>query len=191
MSALNADQALERLKEGNFRFRQEQETGEGRDKTRRRELVESQAPYAVILTCADSRVSPELAFDVGLGELFLVRVVGNIANTSSIASIEYAVAVLGAKLVVVMAHQGCGGVTAAVAGGDAGKNMNHLLKHIRPAVDAAPDEDIDGVARLNAKFQAEWLVRGSEIIRGAMEDAGVRVVTAFYQLATGEVAFEA
>jgi len=84
-------------------------------------------------------VVPELAFDTGLGELFVVRVAGNVANSSSIASIEYAVAHLGTKLFVVLGHQSCGAVTAAVAGGDNGYNLNHLLSHITPAIAASKE----------------------------------------------------
>ena len=105
MNSISANEALDRLKQGNQRFREECAEGTGRDAAHRRELAAGQNPYAIILTCSDSRVVPELAFDTGLGELFVVRVAGNVANTSSIASIEYSVAHLGSKLVVVMAHE--------------------------------------------------------------------------------------
>jgi len=100
--------ALNRLKTGNMRFTADTPRGLQRDGTRRAELAAGQAPFAIVLSCADSRVVPELAFDAGLGELFVVRVAGNIPNPSSIASVELAVDQLGAKLIVVMAHEACG-----------------------------------------------------------------------------------
>ena len=115
---MTAQESLHRLKEGNNRFVQDKLDGKLQDSSRKTSLLGGQSPFAIILGCADSRVVPELAFDTGLGELFTVRVAGNIANTSSIASIEYAVAHLGAKLIVVLGHQNCGAVAAAIAGGD-------------------------------------------------------------------------
>ena len=117
---MTAQESLSRIKEGNARFVADKLDGKLQDSSRRDSLVKGQQPYAIILGCADSRVVPELAFDAGLGELFTVRVAGNIANTSSIASIEYAVAHCGSKLIVVLGHQSCGAVTAAIAGGDNG-----------------------------------------------------------------------
>ena len=190
MDSLSADQALERLQQGNQRFRNERMTGTDRDATRRGELVHGQRPFAAILSCADSRVSPEIVFDTGLGELFVVRVAGNVATTSSIASIEFAVGVLETRLVVVIAHEGCGAVGAALAGDAASDNLDHLLAHIRPAISATAGSDVDAVARRNARHAAERLAAESDIIRGAMEKEGVRIVTAFYHLVSGEVEFE-
>ena len=127
---------LGRLQEGNSRFVADKLDGKLQDSSRRDSLTGGQEPFAIVLSCADSRVVPELAFDSGLGELFVVRVAGNIANTSSIASMEYAVAHLNTQVIVVMGHQACGAVTAAVAGGDNGYNLNHLLSHITPAISA-------------------------------------------------------
>jgi carbonic anhydrase len=184
-----AGEALERLKKGNERFRKGRPEGPGRDDSRRRELIEGQSPFAAILGCSDSRVPPSAVFDTGLGDLFVIRVAGNVANTSSIASIEYAVAHLGTKLIVVMGHQSCGAVTAAVQGGDAGKNLSTLLGYIRPALEP-PEQDVDVVARRNARNSATRLVEESEIIRRAVGEGGVMIVTAFFHLSTGEVEFE-
>jgi len=110
-------------------------------------------------------VVPELAFDTGLGELFVVRVAGNVANSSSIASIEYAVAHLGTKLIVVLGHQSCGAVTAAVAGGDNGYNLNHLLSHITPAIAASKEgATVNDVTKKNADLTVGELINRSEII---------------------------
>lgn len=153
------------------------------------ELIENQRPFAVILSCSDSRVSPEIIFDTGLGELFVVRVAGNIANRSSIASIEYAVANLGTRLVVVMAHQRCGAVAAAIEGGGGSKDLSHLISYIRPALEP-PERDVDVVARRNARINTERLADESDIIRAAVESDRVRITTAFFQLSSGEVEFD-
>ena len=127
---LSAEKALAKLKAGNKNFVADKLDGKLQNSSRRGELTGGQNPFAIILSCADSRVVPELAFDSGLGEIFVIRVAGNVANTSSIASIEYAVAHLGVNLIVVLGHESCGAVTAALAGGDNGYNLNHLLSHI-------------------------------------------------------------
>ena len=120
---MNTDQIIKRLKEGNERYVADKLNHPLQDHARRVELTKGQQPHTIVLSCADSRVVPELAFDTGLGELFVVRVAGNIANTSSMASIEYAVAHCGSKVIVVLGHESCGAVTAAVAGGDNGYNL--------------------------------------------------------------------
>ena len=163
MAMPSIDDVLSRLSAGNSRFVADQTTAEGRDASRRGELTGGQAPWAIILSCADSRVAPEIAFDTGLGELFVIRVAGNIANTSSIASIEYAVAHLGTKLIVVLGHQSCGAVTAAIAGGDNGYNLNHLLAHIQPAISSSSDSSVDGVVRENAAKTCQELADRSAI----------------------------
>jgi carbonic anhydrase len=190
MKSRSADEALAALKHGNERFREERVKGAGRDASRRRELAAGQSPFAIILTCSDSRVAPELVFDTGLGELFLARVAGNVANTSSIASIEYAVAHLGSKLIVVMAHESCGAVAAAIEGGDAGKNLNHLLGHIQPALAESVEREVNVVARCNARLNARRLTSESTILRSAVETDGVKIVTAYYNLGSGVVEFD-
>ena len=189
MTTPNAAEALERLKQGNERFRTGRAEGAGLIGPRHEELIKGQRPFAVILSCSDSRVPTELVFDTGFGDLFVIRVAGNVSNPSSIASIEYAVLHLGPKLVVVMAHQSCGAVTAAIDGGDAGKNLNLLLSYIQPALEP-PEQDVDVVARRNARISAERLVSDSDIIRAATEKDGVSIVTAFFHFANGEVEFD-
>lgn len=187
---MNAASALERLKKGNQRFVWDLTDGNRRYRSDRRGLVSGQEPFAIILGCSDSRVPPEIAFDSGLGELFVVRVAGNVANKSGIASVEYAVSNLGTKLVLVLAHMGCGAVTAAVNGVEVGENLDHLLDYIRPAVADSEECDVDAVARLNARLSANRLVDKSDVIRSAVESDGVSIVTAFYDLQTGVVEFD-
>jgi carbonic anhydrase len=183
-------ESLKRLKEGNERFVKDHLDGKLQDSSRRNTLISGQEPYAIILGCADSRVVPELAFDTGLGELFTVRVAGNVANSSSIASIEYAVAHCGTKLIVVLGHQSCGAVTAAVSGGDNGYNLNHLLAHITPAINASgKDATINEVVAKNATLTATELTNRSAIIKNAVASGEVNIIAAYYNLDSGKIDF--
>ena len=180
----------DRLKAGNERFICDELEGNLTDKARREELTSGQAPHTIVLSCADSRVVPELAFDSGLGELFVVRVAGNVANSSSLGSIEYAVAHCGSQLIVVLGHQSCGAVTAAVNGGDNGYSINHLLSHITPAIAAAPEgASIADVVKKNAELTAKEIVARSTIVSGAVTSGKVEIVPAYYNLDTGRVDF--
>ncbi len=180
----------QRLVDGNKRFVADKLDGKLQDSVRRDALTGGQKPYAIILSCADSRVVPELAFDAGLGELFIIRVAGNIANTSSIASIEYAVAHLGSSVIVVLGHQSCGAVTAAIAGGDNGYNLNHLTSHITPAIAASPKgADVNDVVKKNAEMTGNDLVSRSGIIADAVKSGKVEIVPAYYNLDSGKVDF--
>lgn len=181
---------IERLKAGNERFVNDNLTHERIDRSTRKELAEGQEPFAIVLGCADSRVVPEMAFDTGLGELFVVRVAGNIANTSSIASMEYAVANLGTSVLVVLGHQSCGAVTAAVAGGDNGYNLNHLLAHIGPAIYNSPKgASVDEVIRKNTHITAEELIKRSSIISNAVKQDKLVILSAYYNLDSGKIEF--
>jgi len=193
METTSAKEALKRLKQGNQRLLSGETKGLGWITTQRREEVTEmvragQTPFAIILSCADSRVPVEIVFDAGPGELFVVRVAGNVANPASIASIEFAVAHLGAKLIVVMAHESCGAVAAAIEGGDAGKNLNRLLGFIEPVVGSGKAA-VDEVARINARQSADSLLKESDIIRPAVESGDVEIATAFFHF-DGEVEFE-
>lgn len=183
-------EVIQRLKDGNARFVEDKLDGKLQDSGRRDGLTSGQEPYAIVLGCADSRVVPELAFDTGLGELFTVRVAGNVANSSSIASIEYAVAHLGTSIIVVLGHQSCGAVGAALAGGDNGYNLNHLLSHIAPAIAATEDKsDVAAVVKKNAQINGEELIGRSKIIADAVESGKVKIVPAYYNLDSGAVDF--
>ena len=185
---MTVEKSLEKLVEGNARFVADHLDGKLQDSSRRESLIGGQEPYAIILSCADSRVVPELAFDAGLGELFVVRVAGNVANSSSIASIEYAVAHVGSKLIVVLGHESCGAVNAAMAGGDNGYNLNHLLAHISPAISASgEDAAIGDVVKKNVELTINELNSRSEIIREATANGNVKILGAYYNLNTGKV----
>jgi carbonic anhydrase len=181
-----AAQGLERLRDGNARYLERVAD----DRSRQKELARGQQPFAIVLACADSRVVPEVAFDAEIGELFVVRVAGNVANRSTIASIEHAVAQLGVRLIIVLAHENCGAVAAAQDGVDAGENLRHLLAHITPALAEPGGRDADAVARRSARLSAKRLVEKSEILRDAERNDGLRIVTAFFHIATGTVDFD-
>lgn len=187
---MSPQEVLERLKAGNERFVSDKLDGQLQDSSRRASLTSGQDPYAIILSCADSRVVPELAFDTGLGELFVVRVAGNVANTSSIGSIEYAVAHIGCQLLVVMGHESCGAVTAAIGGGDNGYNINHLLSHITPALaGSSADDGVNDVVKKNAQMTVNELRSRSTIISDAIAAGKLLVVPAYYELESGQVQF--
>ena len=179
--SVSADASLKILKDGNKRFSSDRPVHERQDKERRGELKDGQSPFAIVLSCADSRVVPELIFDTGLGEIFVVRVAGNIANTSSIASIEYAVAHLGTKLIVVLGHESCGAVGAAVANDNNGYNLNHLVCHIKPALS---NGSVNTIVKKNAKLTAKELEDRSTIIGKAK---GLKIKPAYYELVSGKV----
>ena len=194
---LNAADALTRLKEGNRRFLENQATHPRGDDARRQELVSGQRPFSIILGCADSRVAPELVFDEGLGDLFVIRVAGNIADDAVLGSIEYAVAHLGVNLVVVLGHQSCGAVNAAVENVDVQgpatqTHIDSLIDAIRPAVQAAREKGSDGLLlqsiHQNAKNVASAIAQSEPVLQG-LATAGVKVVPAYYGLENGSVEF--
>ena len=157
---------------------------------RQRELAATQSPHAIILSCADSRVAPEIILDQGLGDLFDVRVAGNVASDAELASIEYAAEHLHTPLLVVMGHQKCGAVTAAAEGGEAEGHLPLLLAVIRPAVEKArgePGNLIDNAVRINVENVVRQ-IRSSKPLLGALADRGELVVVgAVYSLDTGRV----
>lgn len=182
------EESLSRLKEGNVRFTEDKLDGKLQNSSRRQELKDGQQPYAIVLSCADSRVVPELTFDTGLGELFVIRVAGNVANAESIASIEYAVAHLGVNLILVLGHESCGAVTAAIAGGDNGHNLNLLLAHIQPAISATDGADVNTVVKKNAELTAGDLTDRSKILREAVEtEKRLKIISGYYNLKSGSV----
>ncbi len=188
---VSAAEALTKLKEGNKRFVSGNLEHPNLDIPRRESLTTGQAPYAIVLSCADSRVVPEYIFDQGLGDIFTILVAGNVASQSVTASIEYAVAHLGVQLVVVMGHESCGAVGAAIAGGDNGPSLNNLVGHIAPAVKLAAEQGkmaVNDVVKENAKLGVKELRERSTILTKAA-DNGVEILPAYYALGSGEVSF--
>jgi carbonic anhydrase len=187
---MTIEEILGKLKKGNENFVNDKLSHENEDAARRKDLVDGQDPFAIILSCADSRVVPELAFDTGLGELFVARVAGNVANTSTIASIEYSVFALKTKVIVVMGHESCGAVGAAVKGGDLGHNLNMLLAHVTPALEAAPDgASVNDIVKINAQLTVKELIGRSSILANAVNAGDLAIVPAYYNFASGKVDF--
>src|SRR5436309_1275405 len=140
-ASVSADAALAKLNEGNLRFASSDVSQSKPTAARRAETAQEQHPFAIILGCADSRTAPELIFDQNLGDLFVIRTAGNLVDDHGLGSIEYAVAHLGARLVVVLGHQRCGAVTAALASDTAPGHVQSLVRDIQPAVKAAKGKD--------------------------------------------------
>ena len=153
---------------------------------RLRETAEKQRPFAGVLSCADSRVPVEMVFDQELGRLFVARVAGNIATPEVVASLEYGVAVLGNKLIMVLGHGNCGAVKATIAAKAVPGQISSLYQFIRPAVDRAGDHP-DAAVRANAVFQARLLASASPVLAKAVGEGSLRVVAAYYDLADGRV----
>ena len=192
--------ALKALKEGNLRYQSGQRNADSRiTPERREELSTGQAPDAIILGCADSRVPAEIIFDQGLGDLFVVRVAGNIATSEGIGSIEYAIEHLGSRLIVVLGHSSCGAVQATIgelkqASEGISPNIQSLVDEIGPAISQLveagdTDELLGNSIRANVSATLKTLASKSEIIQARMEAEEVLIVGAEYSLANGVVDF--
>ena len=195
--------ALERLREGNRRFAEDLPTESGLSgAARRSQLVGGQQPFAVILGCSDSRVPAELVFDQGLGDLFVIRVAGNIVAPSQIGSIEYAAEVTGARLVVVMGHSNCGAIEATIdqlqrPQANRSRNLSSIVDRIRPSVETLLETGLSQdrsalirfAVRSNIRASVDHLRHGSEILERLILEDNLLVVGAEYSLETGLVEF--
>ncbi len=191
--------ALQRLEIGNARF-VANESALDITSARRRELSKGQDPYAIVLGCADSRVPTEVVFDQGLGELFVIRVAGNIVQPSQIGSVEFAVQHFGTRLVVVLGHTGCGAIQATIEAlrhpeEDESANIAAIVSRIQPAVEGLLDEIEDPqelehhAVRENVRYQTEALRHGSTIVEYLVSRGDLVIVGAEYNLETGVVDF--
>ena len=200
----SAQDALQRLKDGNKRFVSEVR-GHGllSGKTGRSELVTEQKPFAVIFGCSDSRVPVEIVFDQGLGDLFVIRVAGNVVAPSLIGSVEFAVEQFGTPLVLVLGHTMCGAVQATLAdlnrpSENRSPNLRSIVSRIQPSVQslleteiaADPDELLKRAVRANIQTSVESLRHGSEILEGLIDSQELLVAGAEYSVETGVVNFE-
>jgi carbonic anhydrase len=200
---ISAQEALDRLREGNRRF--VSDVG-ARDplasQTRRRELTAGQEPFAIILGCSDSRVPAELVFDQGLGDLFVIRVAGNIVAPSQVGSVEFAAARFGTPLVVVLGHSRCGAILATLEelgrpAENQSRNLRSIVNRIRPCVEALveaepghdPEALVPLAVRANIRASADHLRHGSEVLEQLIQNDGLLVVGAEYSLETGIVDF--
>jgi carbonic anhydrase len=198
-----ARDALDRLREGNLRFIS---SLAGSDDQllhpRRAELPVAQEPFAIVLGCSDARVPAEIVFDQGLGDLFVIRVAGNIVAPSQVGSVEFAAERFGTRLVVVLGHSGCGAILATLEelrrpGETRSRNLRTIVDRVRPSVqsllatDLANDHDalVTASVRANIRTSVDHLRHGSEVLEQLINDNGLMVVGAEYSLATGVVEF--
>jgi carbonic anhydrase len=188
-SQLTPDRALDRLLTGNQRFVKHKQLNPHQNTLRLTEVAQSQVPFAAILGCADSRVVPEIAFDQGIGDLFVVRVAGNIATVEDTASEEYALAFLDTPLIMVLGHERCGAVTAALKGGLLPGSISSLVTAIAPAIRASehePGDRLTNAVKANVRLQVQRLEK-SLLISEAIAAGKLKVVGAYYDLDSGEV----
>jgi len=200
---INAPEALGRLSEGNRRFASAVHGREAiEDRARRRELTGGQEPIAIILGCSDSRVPAELVFDQGLGDLFVIRVAGNIVAPSQVGSVEFAAERFHTRLVVVLGHSECGAVLATLEelgrpSADQSRNLRSIVDRIRPSVAPlvatdlrdCPGALLHAAVRANIRASADHLRHGSEVLEQLIREDGLLVVGAEYSLNTGMVEF--
>ena len=200
---ISAREALNRLREGNRRFVSDRRSRDMlTSETRRLELAAGQEPFAIILGCSDSRVPAEIVFDQGLGDLFVIRVAGNIVAPSQVGSVEFAAERFGTRLVVVVGHSKCGAILATIEelgrpSEDQSRNLRSIVDRIRPSVEALlatevrhhPDALVRQAVRANIRVSANHLRHGSEVLEQLIQQDGLLVVGAEYSLETGVVDF--
>jgi len=186
-------EAISKLKEGNGRYTSGNLQHPGQTSERRAELAKTQHPFATILSCSDSRVPPEIVFDQGLGDLFIVRVAGNVINDEGLGSVEYSVDHLGSRLILVLGHQNCGAVKAAretiAAKGNAPGHIESLVTAIKPAVEATAKEDLDATIKANVKHVVQALRSSTPILKAEVDAGKIQVIGGYYSLDTGAVTF--
>ena len=200
---ISAREALERLREGNRRFASDLRNRDMRTtQARRTELAAGQEPFAIILGCSDSRVPAEIVFDQGLGDLFVIRVAGNIVASSQVGSVEFAAARYGTRLVVVLGHSQCGAILATLEElqqptGSQSRNLRSIVDRVRPSVEGLlatelrhdPDALVRQAVRANIRVSANQLRHGSDVLEQMVQKDGLLVVGGEYSLETGIVDF--
>ena len=200
---MSAADALERLREGNRRFAAGRRSMEVlATHTRRADLQAGQRPFAIVLGCSDSRVPAEIVFDQGLGDLFVIRVAGNVVAPSQVGSVEFAATRFETRLVVVLGHSQCGAIAATLEvltqpGGTNSRNLRSIVNRVRPSVEALlatelkhdPEALVREAVKANVRASVDHLRHGSEILEDLIAGSGVRIVGAEYSLETGLVEF--
>ena len=187
--SLSPDAALQKLIEGNQRFIQHHPQYPDQSALRLQEVAQAQHPFATILSCADSRVPAEIVFDQGIGDIFDVRIAGNIATHEAIGSIEYAVVLLASPLLMVMGHERCGAVTAAVQNESLLGDISTFVKAIKPAVEkvkSQPGDAVENAVVANVQYQIERL-KHSKLLTEQVESGKLKIVGGRYDLDTGRV----
>jgi len=186
-TALSPDVALQELMDGNKRFTAERPTAYQHDLAiLRQHTIEKQEPFAAVLSCADSRVPVELVFDQTIGHIFVTRIAGNIATSEIIASLEYGAGVLGAKVILVMGHGGCGAIKATIQAKEVPGQISALYPHIQTAVDQT-GPNLEPAIKANAKIQATLLRQASTVISGLVKENKLKVAASYYDIGNGTV----
>jgi carbonic anhydrase len=186
-TSLTPETALQQLIDGNRRFAEGHLTSFTEDlDILKSKTAEKQEPFAAVLSCADSRVPVELIFDQSIGHVFVTRVAGNVATSAIIASLEYGVAVLGTKAIMVLGHANCGAVKASIEAKAVPGQISALYPHIRPAVDQA-GSDLEAAIKANAKIQAGLLRQSSPVLAGHIKENQLKIVAGYYDLSSGTV----
>ena len=180
------DAALARLLDGNRRFTEGKILAANRDLASLKAVAPKQTPFAAFLSCADSRVPVEIIFDQGFGEVFVNRVAGNVVSAEEIASLEFGTLVLGAKVLVVLGHSGCGAVKAALEGGEVPGQISTLYRLIAPGIDRK-NKDLDAAIESNVRAQARVLRKGSTVLAGLLKDGKLKLVGGVFDLTSGRV----
>ncbi|MBI3830159.1 MAG: carbonic anhydrase [Planctomycetes bacterium] len=183
-------EAWKKLEEGNARYAANKPEHAHQDAARRTETAKGQKPFAAVLACADSRVGPELVFDQGLGDLFVVRVAGNVVDDTALASLEYAVKHLGVKLIVVLGHSKCGAVDAAVKQVKEDSHLGKLTGLIKEAVEQSKKWSGDAVQNAvsaNALLTAQRLKKSGPVLKKSVKDGQLQIVPAVYDIESGAV----
>jgi carbonic anhydrase len=201
---IGAREAFERLREGNRRFASDERSGSETltSQAHRTALADGQEPFAIILGCSDSRVPAEIVFDQGLGDLFVIRVAGNVVAPSQVGSVEFAAAKFGTRLVVVLGHSRCGAVQTTLEElqrptANQSRNLRSIVDRIRPSVEGLlftrlkndPAAMVSEATRANVRASADHLRHGSEVLERLIQSEGLLVVGAEYSLETGVVDF--
>jgi carbonic anhydrase len=182
--------ALDELLAGNRRFTSGRTSAHRRDLVMLQNALEKQEPFAAILSCSDSRVPVEVVFDQTIGQLFVTRVAGNIVTPEIIASLEYAVAVLGTNTILVMGHSRCGAVTAAIQRQATGGSFPGQIRALFPYIEAAVEQagpDVEATIRANALIQSSRLQELSPLLAGMIEGGNLKVATGYFDVRNGEV----
>ncbi len=188
--AVSAESALRKLLDGNARYVSAGPAYPNQTVARRTEIIKGQHPFAIIVGCSDSRVPPEIIFDQGLGDLFVVRLPGHVVIDEVLGSIEYAVEHLGTRLVMVLGHERCGAVEAVVKGAEASGHIGSLVKAIKPAVDRAksrPGDLLENAIRENVAMTVVGLQSSLPLLAHQVKDGGLKIVGAYYSLDDGKV----
>ncbi len=188
MNQISAQEALDRLTEGNQRFVDGRSIRPNQDLAHLKAVSHSQNPFAVIIGCSDSRVIPEILFDQGLGDLFVIRVAGNTVGNVCIGSVEYAVEHLGVRLVMVLGHKNCGVVKTAASGDDVHHHLGSLVATATEAVRRAEDQPgnlIDNAVKENVKLLIQKLDISSPVLHKAVTQNGLKIIGGYYDLNNG------